>query len=153
MANTYTQLYVQFVFAVKFRQAVIHASWEDELYKYITGIVRNNHSKLLSINGMPDHVHIFLGYDPCIAIPDLVKLIKIGSNQWINDNHLTKQRFAWQTGYGAFSYGRSQLDDVCRYIQNQKSHHQKTTFRNEYLQFLKQFGIEYDEKYLFDFFD
>ncbi|MGZ5190625.1 MAG: IS200/IS605 family transposase [Flavisolibacter sp.] len=153
MAHTYTQLYIQLVFAVKWRQASIHPSWEDELYKYITGIVQNKESKMLSINGMQDHVHIFLGYNPIITIPDLVKSIKVGSNKWVNDNRFVKQNFAWQDGYGAFSYGRSQLNDVCLYIQNQKSHHKKKTFKQEYTDLLKAFDVDFDEKYLFEFFD
>jgi REP element-mobilizing transposase RayT len=153
MANTFTQLYIQLVFAVKYRQSLINVSWEDELYKYITGIVQNKENKMLSINSMPYHIQIFLGYNPIITIPDLVKDIKVGSNKWINDHHFTREKFAWQDGYGAFSYGRSQLNQVCQYVQNQKNHHKKKTFRTEYTSLLKLFGVEFDEKYLFDFFD
>src|SRR5215212_6708721 len=131
MPNTYTQLYIQFVFAVKYRQAMINSGWEDELHKYISGIVAKKKSKMLSINGMPDHLHIFIGYKPTISIPDLIKSIKVSSNEWINDNHLTKSKFSWQSGYGAFSYGKSQVNDVCLYIQRQKIHHQKKSFRQE----------------------
>lgn len=151
MPNTYTQLYVQFVFAVKGRESLISKIWKDELYKYITGIVQNKKSKLIAINGVSDHIHIFIGYQPSISIPDLVKDIKVASSLWINEKQLVKGKFNWQEGYGAFSYGRSQMDVVCKYIENQEAHHAKKTFRDEYLRFLKQFQIEYDEKYLFDF--
>src|SRR5688572_19773102 len=109
MPNTYTQLYIQFVFAVKYRQSLINATWKTELYKYITGIVQNKGSKMLAINGMPDHVHIFIGYDPKILIPNLVKDIKLASNEWINEKKSLTHRFGWQEGYGAFSYSRSQI--------------------------------------------
>jgi putative transposase len=153
MPNTFTQLYIQFVFAVKYRQAFIHASWKNELYKYITGIVQNKGSKMLAINGMPDHIHIFTGYEPKIAIPDLIKDIKLASNEWINKNYLTKQKFAWQESYGAFSYSRSDIHKVCLYIENQELHHAKKTFREEYISLLNAFEINYEEKYLFEFFD
>jgi REP element-mobilizing transposase RayT len=153
MANTYTQLYIQFVFAVKYRQALIHASWKNELYKYITGVVQNKESKMLAINGMPDHIHIFVGYKPKISMSDLVKDIKLASNEWINGSNFTKRKFGWQEGYGAFSYGRSQIHDVCTYIENQEMHHKKKTFKEEYISFLKAFDIDYEDKYLFDFFD
>lgn len=153
MPNTYTQLYIQFVFAVKWRESLIQSAWKNELYKYITGIVQNNKSKMLAINGMSDHIHIFIGYKPTIAIPDLIKDIKVASSLWINDNRLTRHRFNWQEGYGAFSYRLRDIDEICRYIQNQELHHQKKTFRQEYIDLLKDFQIEYDDKYLFDFFD
>lgn len=153
MPNTYTQLYIQFVFAVKGRESLIKKEWKDELYKYITGIVQNNKSKMLAINGVSDHIHIFTGYKPSVSIPDLVKDIKVASSLWVNEKKLTKTRFNWQEGYGAFSYSRSQIDAVCKYIINQEAHHQKQTFREEYLEFLKQFEIEYEDKYLFEFID
>ncbi len=153
MPNTYTQLYIQFVFAVKHRQALINTSWKNELFKYITGIVQNKGSKMLAINGMADHIHVFIGYKPSISIPDLVKDIKLATNDWINKNHLTNQKFAWQEGYGAFSYSRSQIKNVCDYLENQEQHHTKQTFKEEYLSFLKKFEIEYDDKYLFEFID
>jgi REP element-mobilizing transposase RayT len=151
MPNTYTQLYIQFVFAVKGRESLIHKTWQNELYQYITGIVQNNKSKLIAINGTADHIHIFIGYKPSVSIPDLVKDIKVASTLWVNDKQLVKGRFSWQEGYGAFSYSRSPLDLVCKYIANQESHHQKKTFREEYIEFLKQFEVDYSEKYLFDF--
>lgn len=153
MPNTYTQLYIQIVFAVKYRQSVIHPSWKVELYKYITGIVQNKGSKMLAINGVADHIHIFIGYDPKIALPHLVKDIKLASNDWINDLHPANQKFGWQEGYGTFSYGRSQIHNVCTYIENQESHHRKQTFREEYIEFLKAFDVAYEDKYLFQFFD
>ena len=153
MPNTYTQLYIQFVFAVKYRQSLIKKEWNDELYKYITGIVQNNKSKMLAINGMPDHIHIFIGYKPTIAIPDLIKDIKLASGSWINEKGLTPHRFNWQEGYGAFSYRLRDVDEICKYIQNQESHHHKKTFSEEYTGLLNDFAVEYDNKYLFDFFD
>ncbi len=153
MPNTFTQIYIQFVFAVKRRESLIDASWKNELYKYITGIIQNNKSKLIAINGMSDHIHIFIGYKPSVSIPDLIKDIKVASTIWINDNKLSKSKFAWQEGYGAFSYAQSQIDTVYNYIKNQEAHHQNKSFKNEYIGFLKNFEIEYDKKYLFDFFE
>ncbi|MDP9230194.1 MAG: IS200/IS605 family transposase [Bacteroidota bacterium] len=127
--------------------------WKDELYKYITGIVQNNKSKMLAINGMSDHIHIFVGYKPSTSIPDLIKDIKLASGSWINNNKLTKQRFNWQEGYGAFSYSHQHIDKVCKYIRDQELHHQKKTFREEYLDFLKEYKIEFEDKYLFEFFE
>ncbi|MDQ6755618.1 MAG: IS200/IS605 family transposase [Bacteroidota bacterium] len=151
MPNTYTQLYIQFVFAVKGRENLIHSSWKNDLYKYITGIVQNNKSKLITINGMEDHIHIFIGYKPSVPIPDLVKDIKVASTLWINEKKLSKQKFAWQEGYGAFSYSHSQIDAVYKYIRDQEIHHLKKTFKQEYIDFLISFKIEYNDKYLFDF--
>jgi putative transposase len=153
MPNTFTQLYIQFVFAVKWRQCLIQPIWKDDLCKYITGIVQNNTSKMLSINTMPDHIHIFIGYKPTIAIPDLVKDIKVASSNWVNENKLTNGRFNWQEGYGAFSYRLRDIDQICKYIQNQEAHHSKTSFRQEYIALLNDFEIEFEEKYLFEFFD
>jgi putative transposase len=153
MPNTYTQLYIQFVFAVKWRESLIQASWKDELFKYITGIVQNNKSKLLAINGMPDHIHIFVGYKPSVPIPDLIKDIKIASSLWINDRKLANGKFNWQEGYGAFSYRLRDIDEICKYIHNQESHHHKKNFREEYTELLKDFSVEYEDKYLFEFFD
>ena len=153
MPNTYTQLYIQFVFAVKYRESLIKKEWKDELYKYITGIVQNNTSKMLAINGMPDHIHIFISYKPTIAIPDLIKDLKLASGSWINHHKSMSHRFNWQEGYGAFSYRLRDIDEICRYIQNQEEHHRKRTFKEEYIELLNDFAIAYDEKYLFDFFD
>ena len=153
MPNTYTQLYIQFVFAVKWRESLIQASWKDELYKYITGIVQNNKSKMLAINGMSDHIHIFVDYRPSVPIPDLIKDIKVASSVWINERKLANGKFNWQEGYGAFSYRLRDIDEICKYIQNQELHHHKKTFREEYIELLKDFSIEYEDKYLFEFFD
>ncbi|HEX7904194.1 MAG TPA: IS200/IS605 family transposase [Chitinophagaceae bacterium] len=153
MPNTYTQLYIQFVFAVKWRESLVQPQWKNELYKYITGIVQNNKSKMLAINGMADHIHIFIGYKPSVSIPDLVKDIKVASSLWINEKKLTREKFNWQEGYGAFSYRLRDVDEICNYIQNQEKHHQKKTFREEYTWLLKDFLVEYDDKYLFEFFD
>lgn len=153
MPNTYTQLYIQFVFAVKWRESLIQPAWKNELYKYITGIVQNNKSKMLAINGMPDHIHIFVGYKPSVPIPDLVKDIKVASSLWINERKLANGKFNWQEGYGAFSYRLRDIDEICKYIQNQESHHHQKTFREEYTSLLKDFSVEYEDKYLFEFFD
>ncbi len=153
MPNTYTQLYIQFVFAVKWRESLIQTAWKDELYKYITGIVQNNKSKMLAINGMSDHIHIFIGYKPSVPIPNLIKDIKVASSLWINERKLAIGKFNWQEGYGAFSYRLRDIDEICKYIQNQELHHHKKTFREEYIELLKDFSVEYEEKYLFEFFD
>lgn len=149
MANTYTQVHLHFIFAVKYRQGLIHNPWKDELYKYITGIIHKNNHKLLCINGMPDHVHILIGMRPTQSISDLLQDIKADSSQWINKNNFLKIKFEWQEGYGAFSYGKSQLHEVITYIENQEEHHKKKTFSEEYLEFLHKFEIDYDEKYIF----
>ena len=149
MPNTYTQIHIHFVFAVKYRDGVIHSSWKDELYKYITGIVQNNKHKLLIINGMPDHVHILIGLRPSQSISDLLQDIKGSSSKWINEKRFIKTRFEWQEGYGAFSYSKSQIKAVEEYIENQELHHQKKTFREEYLEMLQKFEVDYDEKYIF----
>jgi REP element-mobilizing transposase RayT len=151
MPNTYTQLYIQFVFAVKGRRSLIGKSWKDEMYKYITGIVQNNKSKMLAINGVEDHIHIFIGYKPSVSIPDLIKDIKVASSLWINEKNITPEKFNWQEGYGAFSYSQSHIDTVCKYIINQEDHHKKKTFKEEYIGFLNHFKVVYDEKYLFEF--
>ena len=153
MGDTYTQLYIQLVFAVKARKSFIQNAWEEKLYKYITAVVQNDRHKMLAINGMPDHIHIFLGLNPAIAISDLVKDIKRASNNWINDERLIKGKFEWQAGYGAFSYGKSQIDRVCKYIQDQKEHHSKRSFKAEYKGLLKLFEIAFKDEYLFEFYD
>lgn len=149
MANTYTQVHLQFVFAVKHRHATIDRVWREELYKYISGIVQNNNHKLIAINGMPDHVHILIGVRPNQSISELIQVIKTNSSKWINEKGFVKGKFEWQEGYGAFSYGKSQVNDVIEYIKNQQIHHTKKTFKEEYIEFLKKFEIDYDEKYIF----
>jgi putative transposase len=149
MANTYTQIHIHFVFAVKFRQAIIHNDWKEELYKYIAGIIRNNNHKLLAINGVSDHIHVLIGIRPAQSISDLMKNIKQDSSKWINTNKFLKIHFEWQEGYGAFSYSKSQLNAVVNYIENQEVHHKKKTFREEYIDFLEKFEIDYEEKFIF----
>jgi REP element-mobilizing transposase RayT len=136
------------VFAVRGRQNLIHPDWEEKLYKYITGIVQNKQQKMLAINGMPDHIHFLIGMKPSCCLSDLVREIKKSSNEYIKTENLTKHKFHWQEGFGAFSYSHSHLDRVIKYIHNQKEHHKKTTFQEEYIHFLKKFSVEYDEKYL-----
>lgn len=148
MPNTYTQIHIQFVFAVKYRNGAINASWKDELYMYITGIVQHHNHKLIVINGMSDHIHILIGMRPSQSVSDLMQDIKASSSKWINGKNFLKSRFEWQEGYGAFSYGASQVNDVIQYINNQERHHAKKTFREEYIDFLKKFNVEYDEKYI-----
>jgi putative transposase len=150
MANTYSQIYIQIVFAVKGRENLITKENREELHKFITGIVSNRDQKLLAIFAMPDHVHIFLGMKPSISISDLVRDIKAGSSKFINDSKWINRKFNWQEGFGAFSYSRSHIDNVVKYILNQEEHHNKKTFREEYLDFLEKFEIEYDQKYVFD---
>jgi putative transposase len=149
MANSYTQIYIQFVFAVKYRKAIINENWEADLYKYITGIVQNNKHKLISINGMPDHIHILVGFHTTQSVADLMRDIKANSSKWINENNFTNEKFEWQTGYGAFSYSKSHLQNVINYINNQKQHHQKQTFLEEYKAFLDKFEIEYNIEFSF----
>jgi len=153
MANTYTQFYAHLVFAVKHRNALIKLSWKDELEKYLTGTIQNHRHKLLAINLMPDHAHVFVGYNVNQLIPDLVEIIKMSSNNFIKNNKLSQFKFGWQIGYGAFSHSRSQIDSVVKYVMNQENHHKKRKFRDEYLEILRKNDIEYSEEYLFEFFD
>src|ERR1044072_7306899 len=151
MPNTFSQIYIQTVFAVSGRMSLITKGYKEELYKYITGIVRNKGQKLLQINGMADHLHILIGLRPAMAIAELVRDVKSDSSDWINRKKLARGKFAWQEGYGAFSYGHSQLDMIIRYIQNQERHHQRRSFKDEYLTLLKKFEIEFKEEYVFTF--
>ncbi len=148
MANTFTQIYIHLVFAVQNRISLIHSGWKDELYKYITGIIQNHGHKLIAINGIPNHIHIAIGYKPHQLIPDLLQDIKGSSSKWINERKFTKGKFNWQEGYGAFSFSNSQIDRVVKYINNQEKHHKKHTFREEYIQLLKKYDILFDEKYI-----
>ncbi len=148
MANTFTQIYLQFVFAVQDRYSFIEPHWKDELYKYITGIVKNNKHKLIAINGMPNHLHVFIGYKPHQLIPDLLKDIKGSSSAWINEKGLARGKFVWQAGYGAFSYSHSHVDTVVKYILRQEEHHKIKTFREEYIEFLQKYQIEYNDRYI-----
>ena len=148
MANTYTQIYIQTVFAVENRISLIKDPWREELHKYITGIVQNNKHKLIAINSVPNHVHTFIGMKPIQSISDLLQDIKGCSSTWINEKGFVQGHFNWQAGYGAFSYAHSQIDTVVKYIQNQQQHHKKKTFRQEYIEFLEKFNVNYDERYI-----
>ncbi len=149
MSNTYTQLHVQLIFAVKFRLALIDKKWKSRLHKYMSGVFQNDGHKLLQINSMPDHLHLFGGFRPSYSISSICQHLKSESTKWINSEGLCEGRFEWQEGYGAFSYSKSQVDSVIRYIMNQEAHHKKETFLDEYRRFLRSFEIEYDEKYIF----
>ncbi|WP_338875813.1 IS200/IS605 family transposase [Spirosoma sp. SC4-14] len=150
MAGTYSQIYIQIVFAVKGRDNLIRKDWKDDLYKYIAGIIKGKDQKPIIVNGAADHVHIFAGLRPSMSISDLVRDIKSNSCNFINDRKWVRGKFSWQEGYGAFSYGQSQVDSVYQYILNQEEHHRNRTFKEEYHEFLRKFQIEFDEKYLFD---
>lgn len=151
MANTFSQIYIQTVFAVSNRQSLIKPEFKEDLYKYISGIVRNQGQKLIANNGVEDHVHILIGLRPAMALADLVREIKADSTNFINKKKLVHGRFSWQEGYGAFSYGHSQLETIIRYIQNQEKHHARRSFRAEYLTLLRKFDIAFEEKYVFEF--
>ena len=150
MPSTFSQIYIQIVFAVQNRDALIKPEWEERLYQYITAIVQNKGQKMLAINGTSNHIHLFIGIKPNCCLSDLVREIKKSSNDFIKENHLCKYNFGWQEGYGAFSYSHSQIDGVVKYIMSQKEHHKRQNFKDEYIQFLKNFSIEYDDKYLFN---
>ncbi|MGA2297861.1 MAG: IS200/IS605 family transposase [FCB group bacterium] len=149
MSNTYTQIHIHSVFTVKNRDSLIQKEWKDELYMYITGIIKNNNHKLIIINGMPDHVHLLFGLRPEQSLSKLMQDIKANSSKWINEHNLVKEKFSWQEGYGAFSYSKSQLSSVIEYIKNKEKHHEKKTFIDEYVEFLKLFDISYDSRYIF----
>lgn len=146
MANTYTQIYIQYVFAVQNRISLIKNEWKDELYKYMTGIINQHEHKLLSIGGMTDHIHALVSMHPKQAPSDLMYELKRSSSLWINENKFVFGKFSWQEGFGAFSYSQSQISRVSKYIENQETHHKKKTVREEYLDFLKAFNIEFDER-------
>jgi REP element-mobilizing transposase RayT len=148
MANTYTQIHIHAVFAVQNRKSLIQKEWQDELYRYITGIITGNGHKLLQIGGKPDHIHILFGMRPTQSLSDVMQDIKGNSSFWINKKRLLYGKFSWQEGYGAFSYSKSQIDKVVRYIQQQEKHHKKRNFEEEYLELLKLFGIDFNEKYI-----
>jgi REP element-mobilizing transposase RayT len=149
MPNTFTQIHIHVVFTVQNRISLIDKSWEDRLYKYITGIIQNNGHKLLIINGMPDHIHILIGMRPDQSLSGLLQDIKGDSSRWINENKFVRGKFSWQEGYGAFSYAKSQLPAVIKYIHNQEIHHKKKSFLEEYKKMLEDFGIEFNERYIF----
>ena len=149
MANTYTQIYLHVVFAVEGRQNLIEPQHNNELQKYITGIVSAQKQKLIAINNMPDHLHMLVGLKPDMALSDLMRDVKAGSSKFMNEKHWVRGRFSWQEGFGAFSYSRSQLGAVIRYIENQQKHHAKKSFREEYVGLLEKFAVEYDPRYIF----
>lgn len=153
MANTYSQMYDQIVFAVQNRKNIIPQKNKEELHKYITGIIKNREQKLLAVNCMPDHTHIFIGFRPNICISGLVRDIKTATSLFIKEKRWVKGMFYWQEGFGSFTYSHSQLTDVINYIKNQEEHHKKKSFKEEYLELLKKFDIEYNEKYLFDWYE
>jgi len=153
MAGSFSQIYIQVVFAVKGRENLISLKWENELYRYITGIITNKEQKLLAINGMPDHIHILIGMKPSCCLADLVREVKKASNVYINEHRFVLGKFQWQEGYGAFSYSHSALNNVIAYIANQKEHHKKKSFREEYEDFLQKFNVDYKKEYLFEWVD
>ncbi len=150
MPDTFSQLYIQIVFAVKKRENLIAYEWEDELYKYISGIISNKGQKMLAVNGMPDHIHLLIGMKPTCCLSDLVREIKKMSVDFIKEKQFTQSKFQWQNGFGAFSYSHSSLSNVIAYINNQKAHHQRQTFKKEYIGFLQKFEIAFKEEYVFD---
>jgi putative transposase len=150
MPNTYSQIYIQIVFAVKGRQNLISKTNREELHKFITGIIQNREQKLLAIFAMPDHIHILVGLKPNITISDLVRDIKAGSSKFINESKWINSKFNWQEGYGAFSYSKSHVDNVIKYILNQEDHHKIKTFKEEYMNFLIKFEIDFKSEYLFE---
>ena len=147
MADTFTQIYIQIVFSVRNRIPLIDPSWEDELYKYISGLIKRKGQKCLTINGIPNHIHIFIGMKPECVLADLVREIKKSANRFIKSRGLIKGPFYWQSGYGAFSYSHSQLDRVIKYINNQKKHHKVVTFEEEYKELLEKYEVKYNPKY------
>jgi REP element-mobilizing transposase RayT len=153
MANTYSQMYVQIVFAVQGRENIIPQKNKEELHKYITGIIKNRGQKLLAVNCMPNHTHILIGFKPSICISDLVRDIKTATSLFIKEKRWIKGMFYWQEGFGSFTYSHSQLTDVIHYINNQEEHHKRKSFKEEYLELLKKFDIDYDDKYLFDWYE
>ena len=153
MANTYTQIYIQAVFAVEGRQSLIVPEHKIEIYKYMTTVIQNQKHKVMAINGMPDHVHLLIGLNPDIAFSDLVRDVKGASSRLINDNRWVRGHFSWQRGYGAFSYSKSQVSRVAKYIEDQERHHAKRSFQDEYEALLKKFEVEYDPRYLFTYID
>lgn len=153
MSGTFSQIYIQYVFAVKGSENLLQKPWRDEVFKYMAGIKKGKNQKPIIVNGVEDHVHVFVGIKPSMAISDLVRDIKNNSSKFINEQNFIKGKFSWQEGYGAFSYAHSQIENVFQYIANQEEHHKKETFQEEYLDLLEKFDIEFNEKYLFDWMD
>jgi putative transposase len=150
MAGTFTKIYIQLVFAVKGRENIIQKSWRDELHKYISGIITEKNQKSIIVNGVEDHVHCFIGLKPNMSISDLVRDIKNNSSKFINDRKFIRGKFQWQEGYGAFSHSHSQIEQVYNYILNQEKHHKKKSFREEYIDFLTKYEIDFKPEYLFE---
>jgi putative transposase len=153
MANTYTQLNMHVVFSVKGRENILPAKIRPEIFKYISGILTNNNQYSLAVNGYKDHVHVFFEMQPTISLSEIVRIVKSNSSKWINDNKMMPGKFSWQSGYGGFSYSRSQRNNVIQYIMKQEEHHKKKTFREEYLELLKVFEINFEEQYVFEFYE
>ena len=153
MAGTFTQIYIQAVFAVKGRNNLLQKPWRDEVFKYMAGIIKNKGQKPIIVNGVADHAHLFFGLKPSIAISDLIRDVKNNTSNFINGKDWVRGRFTWQEGYGAFSYGHSQIKKVYNYVFKQEEHHRKRTFREEYLQFLEKFQIPYEDRFLFEWLD
>jgi REP element-mobilizing transposase RayT len=151
--GTFTQMYVQIVFAVRDKENILTKEIRPRVFEYISGIITNLHHKSIIVNGYSDHIHIFLGLNPLVSVSDTVHDIKRGSSLWINENRFVSGRFSWQDGYGSFTYSRAQVRDVFRYIENQETHHSGKSFREEYISILEKNEIEYDPKFLFEFFD
>jgi len=149
MANTYHQIYLQIVFAVKYRAAVLNKNWRKQVFGVIGNLINEANSKTIIVNGVEDHVHCFVGLRPAVSVSELMKTVKAKSSKYINDHRLTPDRFEWQEGYGVFSYHQSLVDTVFNYIQNQEQHHSVLTFAEEYLNLLNEFNVEYDEQYIF----
>ncbi len=150
MAGTYSQIYIQYVFSVRGRQNLLQKQWRDEIFRYIAGIIKRKNQKPIIVNGVADHVHVFVGLKPSQNISDLMREIKNNTSNFINEQKFVKGKFSWQEGYGVFSYSHSQIETVYKYIANQEEHHRKKSFKEEYIDFLQKFQIEYNEKYLFD---
>lgn len=153
MANTYSQISVHAVFVVKGRENIILSNWRDDLHKYISGILREDGSLPLAVGGWKDHVHIFFGMPVTKCVSDIMRIVKANSSKWVNEQGFVKGKFQWQSGYGAFSYSKSQRGQVIKYIMEQEEHHKVRRFKEEYLKMLTGFAVEYDEKYLFEFYD
>jgi len=153
MAGTFSQIYIQYVFAVNGRENLLQKPWRNEVFKYMAGIIKGKNQKPIIVNGVADHVHVFVGLKPVMPISDLVRDIKNNSSNFINEQKFLKGKFSWQEGYGAFSYGHSQIQHVYDYIANQEQHHSESTFKEEYAELLKKFEIDHDEKYLFEWLD
>ncbi|MCL2028150.1 MAG: IS200/IS605 family transposase [Bacteroidales bacterium] len=149
MPNTYTQIHIHTVFAVQNRMSLIQKSWQERLYKYIISIIQKYEHKVLAIGGMSDHIHILFGFRPTQALSHLIQEVKRDSSEWINQQHLTQGRFSWQEGYGAFSYSKSHITQVAKYVEEQEKHHKRKTFIDEFKLILKDFGLDYDERYIF----